>query len=144
VRTFLKIAFICHSLAVLLLGTFGWVYLFRSEFMPYHAVAIAQEWSDVDREFQIIILALMRSAGGAWLATALAIAMLLWGPFRQGQRWTYWAIPAIGLMVSVPALYATLYVRHHTAANPPWGAAVAGILLLGIGLVTSLQTSRPG
>ena len=36
----MKLAFGCHLLAVLVLAAFAVTYLFRSEFMPYHAVAV--------------------------------------------------------------------------------------------------------
>ena len=137
----MKIAFGCHLVAALLLLAFGLVYLFRPEFMPYHADAVAREWSAVERPYQILVLALMRATGGAWLATAMAMVILLFVPFRQGHKWARWTIPAIGLVVSGPAFYATTYVRQHTPGNPPWMAVVVGILLSIAGLVLSLGTS---
>ena len=138
----MKFAFTCHSLAAALLVVFGFVYLFRPEFMPYHADAIARDWGDVEEPFQVLILALMRVAGGGWVASATAIAILLLVPFRQGLRWARWAIPVVGLLVSAPALYATAYVRRYTPAEPPWLAALAGMTLLMLGFVSSLVASR--
>ncbi|NJL45230.1 MAG: hypothetical protein HC922_04710 [Leptolyngbyaceae cyanobacterium SM2_3_12] len=103
-----RLAFGCHLVAALLLSLFGFVYLFRPEFMPYHAVALSRDWDAVERPVQILILALMRVVGGAWLATALAVMILLLIPFRQGAPWARWAIPAAGLVAAVPSLYATL------------------------------------
>ena len=133
----LKVAFLCHLLALLLLAIFGLIYLVRSEFMPYHAVAVGQNWSELDPSFQILILALMRAAGGGLLATPCAIGILLFKPFRQGIRWTYWAIPVIGLISSLSSLYATVYVARNTPAAPPWIAAALGALLLVIGFILS-------
>ena len=59
----LKWAFGCHALALLLLAVFSLIYLFRSEFMPYHAAAVEQVWREIDPAFQVLILALMRAAG---------------------------------------------------------------------------------
>ena len=136
--TSMKVAMVSYSMAVVLLAVFGLVYLFRPEFMPYHADAVAREWSAVEEPFQVLFLALMRVAGGGWLAAAAAIGILLIHPFRQGQKWVRWAIPVIGLTVSLPALYATAYVRRYTPAEPPWVAALAGILLLLVGFTASL------
>lgn len=133
----LKVAFLCYLLTLPLLIIFGLIYLFRPEFMPYHAVAVGQRWSEIDPAFQILILALMRVAGGGFLATACAIGILLFKPFRQGIRWTYWAIPVIGLISSLSSLYATVYVAWHTPASPPWIAAALGTLLVVIGFVLS-------
>ncbi|NER79939.1 MAG: hypothetical protein F6K42_10215 [Leptolyngbya sp. SIO1D8] len=137
----MRIAFGCHLAAALLLLIFGLVYLFRPEFMPYHSDALAREWSAVERPYQVLILALMRVTGGAWLATAMAMVILLLFPFRQGDKWARWTIPAVGLVVSGSAFYATAYVRQHTPGNPPWIAVVVGMLLSVIGLVISLQTN---
>ncbi|MEC4817368.1 MAG: hypothetical protein SAK29_29460 [Scytonema sp. PMC 1069.18] len=86
--------------------------------MSYHAVAVEREWSAVDPNFQILILALMKVAGGAWLATAGAMIVLLFKPFREGERWALWAIPAVGLTVTATSLYVTLYVAANTSATP--------------------------
>ena len=77
----LKISFFCYLLGFLFLITLALIYLFRSEFMPYHAVAVGQSWDDVDPAFQILILALMKVAGGGWFATAVATIILLFIPF---------------------------------------------------------------
>jgi hypothetical protein len=138
----MKVAFTCYATAVALLSAFGLTYLFRPEFMPYHADAVAREWASVEGSFQVLILALMRVAGGGWLAAAIAIAVLLLVPFRQGYRWALWCIPAVGLVVSLPTLYATFYVRHYTPGKPPWAAALAGIALLLMGFASSLLAVR--
>ncbi len=134
----MRIAFGCHLVAALLLSIFGVVYLLRPEFMPYHADVVGRPWSAVEPAFQVLILALMRVVGGALLANALAIFILLFVPFRQGYRWACWAIPTIGLMASIPALLVTLYVAQNTPASPPWITVLVGILLLGLGLLLSV------
>ena len=136
--TSMKLAFACHLLAALLLTVFGLTYLFRPEFMPYHAAAVARQWSDVEPSFQVLILALMRVVGGAWLATAIAIFILLLVPFRRGNVWGRWAILAVGMCTLVPSLYATVYVTQNTPATAPWLAVLAGMLLLILGFGLSL------
>ena len=74
--TSMKVAIVSYSMAVVLLAVFGLVYLFRPEFMPYHADAVA-----------------------------------------------------------------TAYVRRYTPAEPPWTAALAGILLL-VGFIASLLAGQ--
>lgn len=133
----LRLAFICYLLVLPPLIVFGLIYLFRSAFMPYHAVAVGHSWSDVDPAFQILILALMRVAGGGFLTTAVAMGIMLFKPFRQGRPWAYWAIPGVGLISLLSSLYATAYVTRHTPASPPWIAAGLGVLLLCTGLILS-------
>ena len=135
----MKVAAVCYILAIVLMATFGSVYLFRSEFMPYHADAIGTNWESIDRTIQVLILALMRVAGGGWLAASLSIAILLRVQFQKGLRWIRWVIPAVGLTVSLPTLYATYYVAINTPANPPWFAALLGVVLLLVGFAASLS-----
>ena len=58
-----KVAFGCHLLVILGIGIIGLIYLFRTEFMPYHAVAVGHSWKEVDSAFQILLLALIRAFG---------------------------------------------------------------------------------
>lgn len=134
----MKLAFGCHLLATLLVAAFAVVYLFRSEFMPYHSVAVGMTWAEVPPSFQVLILALMRAVGGACLAVVVLLLILLFLPFRQGVVWARWAIPAGGLVLSAGSLYAMLYVWLNTPATPPWMAAVVGALLSVAGLILSL------
>jgi hypothetical protein len=46
-----KVAFACHSLALLMTAASGVIYLFRTQFMPYHAVALGKSWADIDKAF---------------------------------------------------------------------------------------------
>ncbi len=134
----LKVAFFCHLLALLLLIAFGLIYLFRSEFMPYHAVAVGKSWAEVEPAFQILILALMKVTGGGFLASAFAIGIFLFKAFRKGQRWSFWAIPITGLIASLSSLYVTINVTVNTPASPPWIAAALGTILLTVGFIFSL------
>lgn len=139
--TKMKLAFSCHLLASLIILSFGVIYLFRSEFMPYHAVAVGQEWSQLPASFQILIKALMKVTGGGWLASALAMLVLLVFPFKEGARWAYWAIPFIGLVSILPTLYAAILVAQSTPASPPWKVALIVAILLVVGLILSLISS---
>ena len=136
--TRMKAAFGCHLLATLIVAAFGVTYLFRPEFMPYHAVAVGMPWADVTPSFRVLILALMRVIGGACLAVVVLELILLFVPFRQGVAWARWAIPAGGLVICAGALYGMLYVGLNTSATPPWIAPVVAALLLMAGLLLSL------
>lgn len=138
----LKIAFACHLAAIFIVAAFGVTYLFRSEFMPYHAVAVGMSWTEVSAPFQILILALMRAVGGGCLAVVVLALFVLIVPFRQGAIWARWAIPAGGLLIAAGALYAMFSVAMNSAASPPWIGPAAGALLLLVGLALSLGERR--
>ena len=120
----------------------GFVYLLRPEFMPYHAVALGKSWAEIDEILQILLLALMKVIGGAWLATAVAVSIMLVIPFRRGLFWARWAIPVVGLIAELPVLYATLLVARNTPASPPWLGVLFTVGMLAAGLILSLESRR--
>ena len=134
----MKASFWSYLIASLLVATFGSIYLIRSQFMPYHADAVGMAWEEVPQAFQILILALMKTLGGAMLATVLALVAMLLIPFRKGERWVKYVIPVVSLVYAIPALYVTLYVRASTPGEPPWIAVGVGIVLVIVGFVLSL------
>ena len=139
----LKPKFLGISLAIIyglvsLLGfVFAYMYLFRPEFMPYHAVAVGRDWSEVANEYQVLILALMRVSGGGWLGVATGILICLIAFIRTGKSWTHISVLLIGLSGLVPTLMATLMVKNGSPANPPWYAAAIGIGVLVIAFILS-------
>ena len=81
---------------------------------------------------------MMKVTGGGFLASASAIIILLFKAFRKGLRWSFWAIPLTGLIVSLSSLYVTLYVALNTPASPPWIAAAVGLISFTAGYVFSI------
>ena len=138
----MKMAFICYLLATLLLIAFGVVYTMRTEFMPYHSVAVGMQWVDVSPAFQVLILSLMRVVGCSFLAVGFLVLVLLFGPYRKGYRWVRWAIPVAGLIVCAGALYATLSVKLNTPASPPWVAVIVTSMLILSGLILSFKQQK--
>lgn len=131
-------AFVCYSFVAFCLIIFGVIYLTRPTLMPYHLDAISRSWPDLDASMQTLFLALMRVAGTGYLTTALSMLILLLLPFRAGEIWARYAIPAIGLVQLLPTLYVTMQVRKHTSGSPPVGMNMFGVGLLVFGFIMSL------
>lgn len=131
-------AAVCYFLSSLVAMVFAAVYLTRSEFMPYHSEALQAQWDELDTNLQTLLLALMRSVGGAWLGVGISEGLLLWFPYRAGERWALYAIPVIGLSAALPALYATLLVRKRTQGAPPVNLIAGAIMLVIIGFILSV------
>lgn len=138
----LRVAFWSYLIALVGLAAFGVIYLVRPEFMPYHAVAVGMPWDAVSPPFQVLILALMKALGGTQLALVLALGAFLLKPFRAGEMWARFLLPATWLVYAFPALYATLFVRAKTTAETPWLLVVLGIVLVLVGFVLSLPVRR--
>ena len=128
----LTIAYRCHFTGSILFGLMGVMYLRRREFMPYHAEAVGTSWAEVEPAFQILILALMRVVGGAFLALALATVVIAIKPFREAQAWATWLLPAIGFTAMGASLVATMSVARNTPGNPPVAVVLGSGILIGL------------
>ena len=137
-------AMVGYVISSIPLAVLGVVYLLRPEFMPYHAEAVGRSWADVEPAFQILILALMRTIGGAFLALALATVVIATKPFREGQAWATWLLPAVGLMAVSASFMATTSVARNTPGNPPvaviLGSGVLLVLCFGLSLFRDAAT----
>jgi hypothetical protein len=128
-----KAAAVSYSIVALISLVLGSIYLFSPQFMPYHADALGTAWAALEPAEQTLILALMRVAGGGWVAVGITLAVLVAVPFRQGQAWAVWLLPLLGLVFYLPNLYATVRVTLDTPATAPWYGNLAGIVALLVG-----------
>ena len=115
-----KYVFTSYLLIGLIGLMFSFLYLFSPHFMPYHAAAVKMEWNEINPDFQVLILALMRVSGGGWLATSGSILTLLVFSYKKERYWINPAILILGLSVLIPTFIATISVKLHTMGNPPW------------------------
>jgi len=137
-NVFMLGAILSYGVVALVGFIFFIIYFFKSEFMPYHQDAVETSWTDIDKKFQILILAFMRAISGGWLTASISIVFLVAIPFQDGELWSIIAIPIIGLVMTLSTLYATLYVKRNTQANPPIGLVLLAIVLLVFGFILSL------
>ena len=135
----LLISLVCYSAVALVSFIFGIIYLTRSQFMPYHSLALAKSWESVEANTQTLILALMRVAGGGFISTGIAIAVLLYISLTAGETWTRYSIFPICLGTSLGSCYATLSVARNTPGNPPVWLSIATVVLSVVGLISSLS-----
>ena len=135
----LKISFSCYLVTAIASILFGIIYLTRSKFMPYHAVALGREWTELDIKTQTLILALMRVAGGGFLATGMVVILLMYLYIKTTEGWIIFIIPTIGFVTSLSSLYATLLVKNRTPGLPPVNLTLLSIGLMLTGFILSLS-----
>ena len=127
------ISSICYGLNAFVALIFGVIYVTRSQFMPYHSLALAKPWSEVEPNTQTLILALMRVAGGGFIATGIAIVVLLCIPFQAHEQWEIYSIFTICFCSSFSSAYATFLVHNKTLGNPPFKLSLGAVLLSLVG-----------
>lgn len=141
-NTKIKVAFICYLLVALVSVVGGLYYFFAPELMPYHQEVIGMDWEEVDPQFQLMFLALLHGGGLGMFTQGLALIILLTIPFRKGEAWTRWAIPAIILPNNIFLLYTTLYLKLTMQASTPWQLFIITLLLTFIAITLSYVRSK--
>ena len=131
---------LCYGVTAAASLFMGLLYLLSPEFMPYHSAAIGQHWDEVTPDLQVLLLALIRVAGGGFLSLAIVIMVLLYRPWRDDAQWAQWLLPAAIIAVHGPTLWATLSVTLQTPASAPWAGPMAALTAAMLGF--SLDISR--
>lgn len=130
---------VCYGVVAFISLVFGVIYLTRTQFMPYHSLALGKQWSEVESNTQTLILALMKVAGGGFVVTGITILVLLYIPFQAREQWAIYSIFAIASCTSCSSGYATFLVNNRTLGNPPRKLSYATIVLTIIGFVCSIS-----
>ncbi|MCC7634884.1 hypothetical protein [Stenotrophomonas rhizophila] len=126
------LALACYALAFAVVAVFGAAYLRRSDFMPYHRVAVGRDWEGIDPPVQLLLMALIRVTGAAWLALAGAGVLLLYLLFSSSLQFPHLlAFQAFCLAAMVPPVAVAWHVRKRTGAPTP---VVAGAVVVALGL----------
>lgn len=124
-------------------AAWGIGFLLRSEFTSYHGAAAGVPWAQVPENFQVVILALTKLAGGLWVAFTLCIFVLLFVPFRRGERWAQGAVPLLMLAQYVAPMPAMLHLTTNSPSTPPWTLTIACMLVTLVAFLVSLTGRRP-
>jgi hypothetical protein len=120
----------------------GLRYFLSPKMMPYHAQAIGKNWAELDRGIQIIILALMGVCGAGAITIGLIVLILLFIPFRRGERWVNWTIFLGGIVYSVLCFIVTFKVYLATNASTPWPGWLISMVLYLLGFLLSLGIEK--
>ena len=135
-----KIGSLLNYLFAALSLTFGIIYLTRSSFMPYHGLALALNWNEVEQNTQFLILGLMRAVSGGFIVSSVTIIFLQYKFSTDKSSWIPSLIFIIGIIIESTTLYATLVVRLNTPGNPPVSLAILGLVLLFAGFILNQKS----
>jgi hypothetical protein len=124
-----KIGFGIYLLNLIMATAGGFVYFFSSKMMPYHAQVIGKSWAELDRGIQLIILALMQVLGAGVIAVSFIALVVLFIPFRRGERWTNWMLFLGFAVYSGLSFFVTFKVYLATNASTPWPLHIISMVL---------------
>ncbi len=113
----------------------GITYFFSKQFLSYHAQAVGTPWQELDSAVQTLILALMKLAGGGWIALGFFTIVLALAAFKTGSAVARWTLPAGTILFYLASFAATWGVYQETGAATPWGQSFAMIVIAFLALV---------
>ncbi len=122
-----KIAFALYMINSILCLAFGFKYLFCNTIMPYHEVAIGKKWAELEPGLQVMLNGFVKITASAFFLAGIAVFVLLIIPYRRGERWAKWFIPALASVYLCFGLYVSINVALNTQASTPWPASVAAM-----------------
>jgi len=125
-----RIGNILNYLAALGLLVFGIIYLTKSSFMTYHSQAVSLDWGEVEGKIRFLILALMKTIGGGFIASSIAIIILQYKFSADKQSWIPLLVLIIGFITYGSSIYAQLIIRMNTPGNPPTTLSILMICFL--------------
>jgi hypothetical protein len=130
-RSFLIAAILNWAVVAALAGV-GIDYLTSKTVKPHHRQVLDVTWESLTPGTQALIMTLMKGTGLVALVTAISMATVLCGPFRERSPWSRPALMIIAGSTLLPTLLATLHVRSTTGADAPWWPHVAMTAALAI------------
>jgi hypothetical protein len=131
------VAFVALLLAAVLALAFGARYVLSKTFMPYHAAVLGKSWPALEPRLQVIILGMLKVAGGGLLGYGLSLLWLLL-PLQRGEAWAAWAALTVSLVAIGPILYVVIWLRRfEPAARTP---IVPTLVVLGLVIVATVSS----
>jgi hypothetical protein len=115
-----KWAMAFHAVPTVGLLAQGLLYLTTTRFMPYHGEALGMTWEALPAHHQGFVLGVIKGMGAGSIGVTMALLIMLSGPFRRGDAWARWAVPAVGITFTLLTAYAAYTIDIRTPASPPW------------------------
>lgn len=132
-------ATVLYSIVTLITASMGIRFLTATEYFTYHAQASGIAWTNVDSGLKIVYLAVFKVCGAGFLSVALGLLLMIIFPFvKYNNRWSYFAIPACGILFWSIVMATTLYVSFVTQATTPWGGSLFCMITTFLAFVLSL------
>ena len=119
-----KSAFVLYMVNSFLAIIFGLRYLLCDTIMPYHEQAIGMKWTELEPNLQVLLNGFIKVVAAGFFILGLTSIVLLIIPFRKGERWAKWLIPALGLTWLGFGLYVAINIAINTQASTPWPVGI--------------------
>lgn len=127
----------CHALALLIILAIGVVHSTRDILLPWSVSALGVPWDGLPAGVKAIFVSYMKLAGAGQIGVALALGIVLYGPFRRMDSWASQTIAGVGCVTAALSAYAIYTVQAKTGVAVPWYNPMASFVLFVAGYILS-------
>jgi hypothetical protein len=126
-------ATVCYSLALLIVLAIGIIHYTRDTLLPWFVPVLGVPWDQLPSGIKVLFVAYMRIAGAGQIGAAIALGIILFGPFRRGESWANWTLAAVGCVIAALTSYGIFKVQSATGTSQPWYNPLAALVLCIVG-----------
>ena len=138
-KVFKLFSVILYIVVVLITASLGIKFISATEYFGYHAEAAGTSWAAIEPGLQVVYLAVFKVCGAAILSVCVCMLIMIIVPFaKHHHRWSYYAIPIVGMLFWSITLATTLYVTSVTSAKAPWIGSLICVVMILVAFVSSL------
>ncbi len=127
----------CHALALLIILAIGVVHYTRDTLLPWYTSALGVPWDELSAGVKAIFVSYMKIAGASQIGVALALGIVLFGPFRRMESWANQTIACVGCVIAALSAYGIYTVQMKTGVPVPWYNPLASFVLFVTGYLLS-------
>jgi hypothetical protein len=143
-KTSYRMAFLLYLLVALAAAGGGLAYLLVPTIMPYHQQIIGVPWDELGEGLQALLWIFVKMLGGFMIIASVIIFFLTLVPFRHHERWVMLTLPLVALLVTAPALGATIYLNALTGAATPIVPSTILVSMVVVAFLLSLPGQKSG
>ena len=116
--------------------TFGGVYLFKSDIMPYHYAFLELNYNELvnlNNKLIPLFLALMKVSGATFISVGIAGIINTRILYINKSKRAWWSLLLMFVLSLVPMLYVTLNIANAIKdgePNPPWYLTLIMLIML--------------
>lgn len=141
-KTRFTVAFWLYLVAMVVVLFFGARHLLATQLPPYHINAIGVDWEDLDYNYQVLFLTLVRVIGASQLGVGIAGVVIVLIPFRAKMAWANWTLLVVAAITGVGSAIASLNLQLRTPTTTPWFAPAISVVLALVAFGLSIGVTR--
>ena len=111
--------------------------LLSGKFLPFHEAAYGKPWEGIEKDLQIVIIALMKISGFGFLTIAFLLIIFPIFTYFQPTLFLKYSIPIIAFVFCSGLFIVNFNLFKKTKAQTPWKNSLIVMILIVLSIVIS-------